>query len=413
MGPTLAIGIAMTVASGLLLLPSLLLALGRRAFWPVIPRVGSVARQRFAFWRAVGAFVDRRPVVSLLVPLALLCVLALGNRADAPFLGFGSTDGFRTSTDSAEGFEQMQDAFPAGELAPNTVLIQGDDASNVSIAEQELLHAFEGDKDVARISPDRVGKDDHVRTLVLTTKADPFSEKAADTVPDIRQKLRKIGSERSVDVTLGGPTAQTHDSIVAAERDDRVIIPLVLAVIFVILVLLLRAAVAPLHLVASVVLSFFATLGLATWMFVEVLDQPGSTAGFATLVFLFVVALGVDYNIFLISRIREESAHRGTRQGTIEGLAVTGGIITSAGIILAGTFMVLASLPVLFLYQMGFEVALGVLLDTFVVRGFIVPSMMMLLGERNWWPRHPSADYGVPPPGEAPSEPERVPAGVG
>ena len=198
----------------------------------------------------------------------------------------------------------------------------------------------------------------------------------------------------------------------AAERDDRLIIPLVLAVIFVILVVLLRAVVAPIHLVASVVLSFLATMGLSTWMFVEVLDQPGTTAGFATLVFLFVVALGVDYNIFLISRIREESAHRGTREGTIEGVAVTGGIITSAGIILAGTFMVLASLPVLFLYQMGIAVAAGVLLDTFVVRGFIVPSMMMLLGERNWWPRHPSADYDVPPPGEAPSEPERVPAGV-
>jgi RND superfamily putative drug exporter len=415
MGPTLAIGVAMTILAGLFLLPSILLALGRRAFWPMVPTVGSTPRERFNFWRRVGHVVDRRTVACLVLPVIVLVAFALGNRTHEPFLGFGSTDSFRTTTDSADGFEQLQAGFPDGELAPNVVLLQGAEKGPVDAAVAEIIAELGDSPDIGRITPDRASDDGRVQTLRLTTKLDPFGEAAADTVPGLRRDLRDVAEEHGVDVSLGGPTAQTHDSIVAAERDDRLIIPLVLGVIFLILIGLLRAIVAPVHLVASVVLSFFATLGLSTCMFDTVLDQPGTTAGFATLVFMFVVSLGVDYNIFLISRIREESHKRGTRAGTLEGLAVTGGIITSAGVILAGTFIVLATLPVLFLYQLGVAVALGVLLDTFIVRGFIVPSLMLLLGDRNWWPRHDDMGGHLDPPtGRGSSEPddERVPAGV-
>ena len=194
---------------------------------------------------------------------------------------------------------------------------------------------------------------------------------------------RAAGGE---DVLVGGPTAEEHDLRESAARDNRVIVPLVLIVVFLVLALLLRALLLPVILIGTVVLSFLAALGVGAFFFEFVFDFPGSDPSLPLWTFVFLVALGIDYNIFLMARVREEALRHGTRQGMVRGLAVTGGVITSAGIVLAGTFSVLGSLPLVFLTEIGFVIAFGVLLDTFVVRSLLVPALIFDIGPRVWWP---------------------------
>jgi RND superfamily putative drug exporter len=202
-------------------------------------------------------------------------------------------------------------------------------------------------------------------------------------VPELRRIVRQAGGEGTL---VGGPTAQEHDLRQAAARDNRVIIPLTLVVVFLILAVLLRALVAPLLLVLSVILSFAAALGAGVFVSEEIFGFPGVDPALPLLCFVFLVALGIDYNIFLMARVREEAGRHGTREGTLRGLAVTGAVITGAGIVLAGTFGALAVLPLVVLTEIGFIVAFGVLLDTFIVRSVIVPALVMDAGRRVWWP---------------------------
>jgi RND superfamily putative drug exporter len=221
--------------------------------------------------------------------------------------------------------------------------------------------------------------------LEATTTAAPDSQAAKDTVHRARDTLHAIPG---ADAKIGGGTATVVDANAASQRDSELLIPLILVVVMVILALLLRALIAPLVLIGTVVLSFAAALGVSTLAFRHVFGFDGEDTAFPLFVFVFLVALGIDYNIFLMTRIREETAHSGTRQGTLTGLAATGGVITSAGLVLAGTFAALATLPIVGFAEMGFAVAFGVLLDTFVVRSVLVSSLTLDLGPRVWWPSH-------------------------
>ncbi len=235
--------------------------------------------------------------------------------------------------------------------------------------------------EVALAGPIEVGRPGARFDLALS--ADPYSTEAFDQIPELRDVARGAGGQ---DVLIGGPTAEEHDLREAAQRDNVVIVPLVLLVVFLVLAVLLRAVLLPVILMTTVVLSFFAAMGVGAFFFEFVFDFPGADPSLPLWAFVFLVALGVDYNIFLMARVREEALRHGTRPGMLRGLAVTGGVITSAGIVLAGTFSVLASLPLVFLTELGFIIAFGVLLDTFVVRSLLVPALVFDIGPKVWLP---------------------------
>jgi putative drug exporter of the RND superfamily len=241
-------------------------------------------------------------------------------------------------------------------------------------------------------------------------RTDPYSETAQEEIPPLRRVVRDAAGGASGTVLVGGQTAAEHDFKSSATRDNRVVIPLALAVVLLILSLLLRAFLGPVLLVLSTILSFGAALGCGILVFNHVFDYPGIDASLPLLTFVFLVALGIDYNIFLMARVREETQRFGTREGMLRGLAVTGTVITSAGIVLAGTFSALAVLPLVSLTEIGFVIAFGVLLDTFVVRSIIVPALVLDIGSATWWPsrldreRRPPV---APPPAEREPEPAR------
>jgi RND superfamily putative drug exporter len=222
--------------------------------------------------------------------------------------------------------------------------------------------------------------------FTVTLTEDPFSREGFALIEPLRAQLREAGGDA---VLVGGATAEEQDLRDAVRSDTLLLVPLVLLVVFAILVALLRALVGPLMLMATVVLSFFAALGLSLLVFEAFADFPGEDPSYPLYAFIFLVALGIDYNIFLMARVREEAHALPTKEAMLKGLAVTGGVITSAGIVLAGTFSVLAVLPLVALTQIGITVALGVLLDTFVVRSVLVPALTFSLGERTWWPSSP------------------------
>ena len=242
---------------------------------------------------------------------------------------------------------------------------------------QRALRSVPG---VAAVGPPELGRPGARFALTLT--ADPYSTQAENLVP----RLRAAAHAASPTALVGGPTAQQKDFDTAAAHDNRLIVPIVLALVFVILALLLRAVTLPLLLIGTVILSFGAALGISSAVFDHLFGYPGEPSTLPLLAFIFLVALGVDYNIFLMARAREEALRHGTRHGMLRGLAVTGGVITSAGIVLAGTFTMLATLPLKTLTELGFTIAFGVLLDTFIVRSVLVPALIFDIGPRVWWP---------------------------
>ncbi|MGI9100090.1 MAG: MMPL family transporter [Solirubrobacteraceae bacterium] len=375
LGPIGALGIAVAVLSMLTLLPALLLIVGRRAFWPFIPRVGDAgADETRGRWRTVGEWVARRPRRVSIGVVTLLCVLALG------LLNFddGLTQGnsFRDDVEAVQGQQLLSLSFPSGANAPTEIIVR--DPSRVT-AVRRAVAAVDG---VSAVTPPVArGKDGVLLNAVLDPA--PFSTDAFELIPKIRAAAKRAGGAETL---VGGATAVERDLREAAARDTWVIPPVALIVVFLILVALLRALVAPLMLVATVILSFAASLGVGAIVFDVVFGFPGSDPSLPLFAFIFLVALGIDYNIFLMARVREETIRHGTREGMLRGLAVTGGVITSAGIVLAGTFSVLGVLPLVFLTQIGFVVALGVLLDTFVVRSVLVPALTLDIGPRIWWP---------------------------
>ncbi|HXT36150.1 MAG TPA: MMPL family transporter, partial [Chloroflexota bacterium] len=386
------IGIAFTLLAGLTLFPALLQIVGPAAFWPAAPKVGGTAVPAHALWRRVGEFTRRRPRAIAVFACAVLLLGATGVATSQDTLNF--QNGFISPPESVQGFALIKAAEPAGLLSPTVVL------ARPASALPTVLRAAHGVPSVAPVTlPPTLGSGGYGEGFVVFTD-DPYSPPALARISVLRQAVHAAAPPGAT-VLVGGETAIARDTNDAANRDLNVIAPVLLLVILIILSLLLRSLVAPLYLILTVVLSFLASLGISVYAFRYLFGFAGIESDIPTFVFLFLVALGVDYNIFLMSRVREESLTHGTEQGMLRGLAATGGIITSAGLILAGTFSVLTVLPLKQLVEIGFAVAFGILLDTVVVRSILVPALVFIMGERSWWPSRLAQGRGYRPPTDA------------
>ena len=380
LGPIGAMGVAVAAIAMLTVLPALLLIGGRRAFWPFVPQFDAASGEepasawRRGFWGRLGPWIERRHRAVWIVTTLALIAVALGTSTLDSNLT--TANAFRGEIESVEGQRLLERSFPAGASAPTTVIV-------TDPAKLDAVLAAAGQApEVVSVGPVERGQAGALFTVTLTE--DPFSEDGFAEIDPLREQLRAAGGDA---VLVGGATAEEADLREAVRSDTLFLVPLVLLVVFAILVLLLRAILGPVMLIATVVLSFFAALGLSLLVFEVFADFPGEDPSYPLFAFIFLVALGIDYNIFLMARVREEAiAGAPTKGAMLKGLAVTGGVITSAGIVLAGTFSVLAVLPLVALTQIGITVALGVLLDTFVVRSILVPALTFSLGERTWWP---------------------------
>jgi RND superfamily putative drug exporter len=378
MGPILALGVAVTVLAGLTLLPAVLAVLGRRVFWPVRP---PAEPRGPGVWERAARLVEHRPATVAVAVTAVLAAGALGNLGGRESLDF--TEAFREDPDSVEGVEVIRESFSPGRVAPLDLVMTQTLSADVLGPIGELP----GVEYVAARSQSDTG----LLSAEVVLELDPFAREAIDFIPRLRTEIDRLleeaiaarAGEGEGFVLLGGLTAETYDTEQAVARDTRLIVPLALALIFLVLVALLRAIVAPLYVIGTVVLSFLFALGVGSLFFTHVMGQPGSDPSLTVFAFIFLVGLGVDYNVFLVGRIQEERrAGLGTRPAVLAGLARTGGVITSAGLILAGTFSALIALTFEALFQFGFVIALGLLVDTFLVRAFLVPAIAYLLGER-------------------------------
>jgi putative drug exporter of the RND superfamily len=408
LGPISAVSVTLAVVAALTFLPAALTLLGRAAFWPFRPRFGEEPAPGRG-WNRVAALVGRRPrrVLALSV-LALLAAALFAPTYEADGITF--TDAIQGESNAVEGQEALSRHFEAGVASPTVIVTPEESWPEVAEAARAVddiasVTPFTGQPAIPLPGQDPVVVDGLVR-LDATLGVAPDSVEAIEVVKNLRTALDGVTPEALV----GGDTASNLDARESAARDLRVVVPSVLVVITVVLALLLRSLVAPVLLVATVVLSVLATAGVAALLFDGVFGFPGSDPGILLIGFVFLVALGIDYNIFLMTRAREESARHGTRRGVLTALAVTGGVITSAGMVLAATFGALSVLPLLFLVQLAFLVGFGVLLDTFVVRSLVVPSAVALIGDKVWWPSRLAAGPTEP---ELEPEPERAPVGAG
>jgi RND superfamily putative drug exporter len=403
----------------------------RWAFWPRVPHQDKQDDKLAGTWAKVSRQVGRRPRVVWIGAAAGLAVLAFFSTTLSAS-GIATTDLFVNEVDSVTGQEKLAEHFPAGEGSPATVIGPADSLDAMTAALSDLdgvasvvpytgaptgpppddTEQGQPGTDTPTQGPEPLVVDGLVQIdVTLTDAAD--SDAAEATVVEMRSVLDDVAGEEAL---VGGTTAVNYDTQQASIRDNKVVIPLVLLVIFVILMILLRAVLAPVLLIGTVVLSYFATLGLSSIAF-DLRGFPGEDASFPLFTFVFLVALGIDYNIFLMTRVREESLKLGTRPGLLKGLAVTGGVITSAGVVLAATFLVLGVLPLVVLQQIGFAVAAGVLIDTLIVRSLLVPALSYEIGGRIWWPsklmRQPDATPEQQQASGVPYVPELEPTGPG
>jgi RND superfamily putative drug exporter len=379
LGPILAIGIATMLVAAFTLLPALLAVLGQRAFWPRHPSLrgsflaAETQKEPRNLWVGAAALVKRRSRAIIVVVTAGLLVLVLGNLSHHGTIGFGQ--GETEPTNSSRGTKVLEEHFPPGLSSPLAAVVDATEVGPVTRGMERL-------DEVKLALPVPASTSDSPRSVVvIVLRGDPYSGEAAEDVANIRTRLHEIAP----DGLLGGIPAENYDVEQTNARDTRLVVPLILLVVALILAAVLRALVAPAYLIATVLLSFAATLGLCTFAFSQ-LSSEGVAFNLILLAFLFLVALGVDYNIFLMTRAREEAAVHGTREGVLRALVHTGGVVTGAGLILAGTFATLTLLPLEELVQVGATVAIGVLIDTFVVRAFLIPAITYRLGERAWWP---------------------------
>ncbi|MFE9441735.1 MMPL family transporter [Streptomyces sp. NPDC006602] len=387
LGPVAAIGVAVALLAMMTLFPALLVIFGRWIFWPAIPHLGTPNPADRGVWARMGRRIAVRPRMVWGVTAAVLVICSLGLiqlRAE----GIGNADAFTGKPDSIVGQEVSARYFPAGSGDPLVVV------SNQAQARQ-VGEAVAGTRGVVPESlglPPGTKPSFEGKVLFEATMTDPAdSEAAKQTVERVRDAVHTVPD---ADAQVGGGTASLLDMDRATTHDNILIIPLVLVVVMLILCLLLRALIAPLLLVGTVILSFAAALGISALAFRYVFDYAGESTDFPLFVFVFLVALGIDYNIFLTTRIREEAARQGTRKGALTGLAATGSVITSAGLVLAGTFAALATLPMVAFAELGFAVALGVLLDTFIVRSVLVTSLFLDVGPKVWWPHRLAREDG-------------------
>jgi RND superfamily putative drug exporter len=374
LGFAAAIGIVTAVVFALVVLPAALLVLGRGLFWPFVPRPGQVEPTRAGFWATVGRFVTGRPV-----PVAVVSLLVLGALTSGVLglrTGLSQNEQFRDKPESVTGQQVLGEHFAAGASDPSSVLTTPARAAAV-------LAAARGVDGVTSVR--RAAATDRVVQLDAVLSTAPRTEAGFATV----EALRSAVHDADPAALVGGADAQALDAKHAAERDLRVIIPVILLIVLVVLLLLLRSVVAAVVLVLTVVATFGASLGAGWFAFSHWFGFPALDLGVPLLSFLFLVALGVDYNIFLATRAREEASSNDTRTSIATALAVTGGVITSAGVLLAAVFTVLGVLPLITLTQIGVIVGFGVLLDTLLVRSVLVPALVSLLGDRFWWPGDP------------------------
>jgi putative drug exporter of the RND superfamily len=376
LGLACAVGVVVAMIFALFVLPAALVLFGRGLFWPYVPRFGSRDAISTSLWGRLGRGVSKRPLV-----VAASGFLVLAAMASGLFFvqtGLSQNDRFRQVPEAVQGQEVLADAFSAGTTSPATLVVPVDDAEETV----EMITDLAG-VDAAAI---RETTDDYA-SIAVTLDAAAETPEAFATVEALRAALDDIGTGEGL---VGGLDSQALDVSQAQARDQALIIPLILVLVFVVLLVLLRALVAPLLLLAAVVASYFSAVGLSWWLFqTPLFGFPAIDDNVLLFSFLFLVALGVDYSIFLVTRAREEAERLGITQGMIRGLAATGAVITSAGILLAAVFAVLGVLPLITLTQIGVIVCVGVLIDTLLVRTVIVPALAFLTKDRFWWPRRP------------------------
>jgi putative drug exporter of the RND superfamily len=371
LGLACAVGIVVAAFAALGVLPFVLVLFGRWVFWPKVPRQGeSPLVESRSVWRRVGDQVARRPGLLALGTVLVVAVLATG--LTQVTTGLSQADQFLEKPEAISAAERLAQSFPAGTADPTTVITRSDPA--------EVVPAVEGVEGVDRVTPTEQA--DGLTRIDVVVAGTPGSAEVRSTIEELRDATADLDG-----TFVGGTEAEGIDENDATQRDRTLIIPIVLGLVVVALVLLLRSLVAPLILVATVVGTYFAALGAAWWVFTGPLGFERLDSGVPLLAFLFLVALGVDYNIFLVTRAAEEAREHGTREGMLRALTATGGVITSAGILLAAVFAVLGVLPLVVLAQLGVVICIGVLLDTLLVRTVLVPAIAVKLGDRFWWPR--------------------------
>ncbi|MDI2127340.1 MMPL family transporter [Yinghuangia seranimata] len=375
MGPVCALGIAVGLLVMITLLPALLVIFGRWAFWPRVPHVGTEQAHADGVWVKVGNVIQKRSRTVWVVTAVILGAFAIGVtglKAD----GLEFQDQFTNKPQSIKGMETAAKVFPMGAGDPLATIAN-------SPAKDAVVAAIQNTPGVVKDSV-RVNADKNGRAEIYATLTDgPDTEAARKTVDRVRDAVHPVPN---ADARVGGGPAMTLDMERAAQHDDKVVIPLILIAVLIVLCILLRAIIAPIILILTVILSFATALGISSLIFNHVLDYAGMDTTMPLFIFVFLVALGIDYNIFLMHRVREEAQQRGTREGSIVALAATGGVITSAGLVLAATFAVFTTMPLVTFVEMGFAVALGVLLDTFIVRSVLVTALTHDIGPKVWWP---------------------------
>jgi RND superfamily putative drug exporter len=386
LGPVGAIGIVCSMITILTLLPALLLLFGRWIFWPRRPEFDGDDHVLSGTWSKIGSSIGRRPRRAWIITGVVL----LGFAFMSPTLkadGIGTVDTFTTNPESVVGQKLLLTHFPGGEGDPTQVVVDVDKLDAVAAAIKNapgvssVVPLLDGFAIPGGPIPE-IKVVNNKAILNVTLDKAPDSVEASNDIPEIRRLAQQVDSTALV----GGTSAVSYDIRTANDRDNKTIIPIILIVITIILGLLLRSILSAALLLGTVVLSYFATLGVCALVFNHVFGFEGGDTSFPLFAFIFLVALGIDYNIFLMTRVREESIKLGTRQGVIKGLTVTGAVITSAGIVLAATFAVLGLIPLVPLAQLGFAVAFGVLLDTIIVRSILVPAMVHDIGPKIWWP---------------------------
>jgi len=376
LGLASAVGIVVAAGYALIVLPCVLVLFGRWVFWPLVPRVGQAQLvDTRTLWRRVGGLVAARPRTFVAATLALLAVMAVG--LGQIRTGLSPSDQFLDKPEAIAAAERLGRSFPAGSADPTQVLTTADP--------QRVVQAVTAVDGVASARP-TAGADGLAQVDIVLT-APPGSDAAQRTIENLREALAGVDG-----TYVGGTEAQALDASDANSRDRLIILPLILALVVGALLVLLRSVTAAAILVATVVATYLAALGASWWLFTGVLGFEALDGGAPLITFLFLVALGVDYNIFLVTRAREEAERHGARQGMLRALTATGGVITSAGILLAAVFAVLGVLPLVVLAQIGVVICVGVLLDTLLVRTVLVPGIALLLGERFWWPRKVSPE---------------------
>jgi len=379
--PVLGIGVFVTLIAGLTLMPALLALLGRRAFWPRVPKEGDATTHRA--WRAIAERVAATPKRAAAGVAAVLVLLALGCLLYSPRFSF--TEDFLTNMPSKEGYALLEKHFPKGALAPTTVLIKAPQAPPAFVTGM-ITGALSKSPGVAAAFPTGTADGGKLLSFQVIFKGDPYSKEVLQQLLELRTTARKAAAAGNGTALVGGPTAIQADTWAQSNRDTLVVAVAALIVVGAILMLLLRAVVAPLYLLFTNVLSYLAALGATILITEKLLGWQHISYRIPLYMFIFLVALGSDYNIFITTRIRGEALAHGLRDGTVRALSATGGVLTSAGIILAGTFLILLSQPVKDLAEISIGVAIGVLLDTFLVRTALVPGLTLWIGPKAGWP---------------------------